>query len=205
MLVELSMVERYDAVREVLDGAAVTDVATRYGVDRRTLIAGWSATPARVSTPIDRNSRPDCCPHQMPADIEARIVELRSSPSWLVATHDPEQAAASSKSSLLTLRSTAVSCATALSNPSPADAGQTTTSAGGGCARSELWQIDVMGSLFLTEGSESSVVTGIDDHSRPVLGFANAATQERQSRVDSECAAILELLEARAGGDRLDG
>ncbi len=38
MLVELSMVEqRYDAVREVLDGATVTDVATRYGVDRRTL------------------------------------------------------------------------------------------------------------------------------------------------------------------------
>ena len=35
MLVELSMVEqRYDAVREVLDGATVTDVATRYGVDR---------------------------------------------------------------------------------------------------------------------------------------------------------------------------
>ena len=38
MLVELSMVEqRYDAVREVLDGASVKDIATRYGVDRRTL------------------------------------------------------------------------------------------------------------------------------------------------------------------------
>jgi transposase-like protein len=38
MLVELSMVEqRYDAVREVLDGATVTDTATRFGVDRRTL------------------------------------------------------------------------------------------------------------------------------------------------------------------------
>jgi transposase len=38
MLVELSMVEqRYDAVREVLDGAAVTDTAARYSVDRRTL------------------------------------------------------------------------------------------------------------------------------------------------------------------------
>jgi transposase-like protein len=39
MLVELSMVEqRYQAVREVLDtGATITDVAARYGVDRRTL------------------------------------------------------------------------------------------------------------------------------------------------------------------------
>jgi hypothetical protein len=34
MLVELSMVEqRYDAVREVLDGASVKDMAIRYGVD----------------------------------------------------------------------------------------------------------------------------------------------------------------------------
>lgn len=39
MLVALSMDEqRYDAVREVLDsGASITDVATRYGADRRTL------------------------------------------------------------------------------------------------------------------------------------------------------------------------
>ena len=37
-LVDLSMVEqRYDAVREVLDGATVKDTAIRYGVDRRTL------------------------------------------------------------------------------------------------------------------------------------------------------------------------
>lgn len=39
MLRELSMVEqRYQAVREVLDsGAGVSEVALRYGVDRRTL------------------------------------------------------------------------------------------------------------------------------------------------------------------------
>jgi len=39
MLVELSVVEqRYLAVREVLDcGAKISDVATRYGVDRRTI------------------------------------------------------------------------------------------------------------------------------------------------------------------------
>jgi hypothetical protein len=38
MMVELSIVEqRYDAVREVLDGATITDVATRYEVDIRWL------------------------------------------------------------------------------------------------------------------------------------------------------------------------
>ncbi len=38
MLTELSVVEqRYLAVREALDGARITDVATRNGVDRRTI------------------------------------------------------------------------------------------------------------------------------------------------------------------------
>ncbi len=39
MLVELSVVEqRYLAVREALDtGATITDIARRYGVDRRTV------------------------------------------------------------------------------------------------------------------------------------------------------------------------
>ena len=52
MLVELTMVEqRYLAVREVLDtGASVTDVATRYGVDRRTLHR-WLVRYERLTDP----------------------------------------------------------------------------------------------------------------------------------------------------------
>ncbi len=59
MLVELSMVEqRYDAVREVLDGATVTDVATRYGIDRRTLYR-WLVRYARegLAALADRSSK----------------------------------------------------------------------------------------------------------------------------------------------------
>jgi hypothetical protein len=33
----------------------------------------------------------------------------------------------------------------------------------------ELWQMDVMGRLFLSDGTETKVVTGIDDHSRFVV------------------------------------
>jgi len=43
----------------------------------------------------------------------------------------------------------------------------------------ELWQMDVMGGVFLTDGSELKVVTGIDDHSR----FCISAKVVR----DSEC------------------
>jgi transposase-like protein len=82
MLVELSMVEqRYLAVREVLDtGANVTDVATRYGVDRRTLHR-WLVRYANhgLAALADRSSKPDRCPHQIAPEVEARIVELRRS------------------------------------------------------------------------------------------------------------------------------
>ncbi len=85
MLVEPSRVEqRYDAVREVLDGATVKDTAIRYAVDRRTLHR-WLvryATEGLAALP-DKRSKPDRCPHQMAPEIEARIVELRRShPGW---------------------------------------------------------------------------------------------------------------------------
>jgi transposase len=84
-LVDLSMVEqRYDAVREVLDGAKVRDTAIRYGVDRRTLHR-WLLRYATegLAALADRSSKPDRCLHQMAPEIEARIVELRrSQPGW---------------------------------------------------------------------------------------------------------------------------
>ena len=86
MLQELSMVEqRYLAVREVLDtGATITDVALRYGVNRRTLHR-WLIRYAAggLGALADRSSRPDRCPHQVDAAIEARIVALRRAhPGW---------------------------------------------------------------------------------------------------------------------------
>src|SRR5438552_11202383 len=85
MLTELSVVEqRYLAVREALDGAKITDVATRYGVDRRT-VHRWLLRYANegLGALADRTSRPDRCPHQIAPEIEARIVALRMShPGW---------------------------------------------------------------------------------------------------------------------------
>ena len=61
-LVELSMLEqRYLAVREVRDtGASVTDVATRHGVDRRTLHR-WLVRYANegIGALADKSSKPD--------------------------------------------------------------------------------------------------------------------------------------------------
>ena len=86
MLVELGLVEqRYQAVLEVVnDGASVVDVARRYGVARQT-VHGWLRAYATggLGGLADRSSRPLSCPHQMPPEVEARIVQLRGEhPGW---------------------------------------------------------------------------------------------------------------------------
>lgn len=76
VLVELGLVEqRLAAVREVLDGATVTDVARRSGVARQT-VHEWLRRYAMsgLAGLIDGSSRPASCPHQMPPAVEARIV-----------------------------------------------------------------------------------------------------------------------------------
>ena len=65
MLVELGLVEqRYRAVLEVLnDGAAVTDVARRYGVGRQTVHKWLKRYAAEgLGGLVDKSSRPDTCP-----------------------------------------------------------------------------------------------------------------------------------------------
>ena len=85
-LVELSMLEqRYLAVREVLDtDATVTDVAARHGVDRRTLHR-WLVRYANdgIGALAETSSKPDRCPHQLAAVVEARIISMRTTqPGW---------------------------------------------------------------------------------------------------------------------------
>jgi transposase-like protein len=87
VLVELGVAEqRYRAVLEVLDeGATVTDVARRYGVARQT-VHGWLrryANQGGLAGLADRSSRPESCPHQMSAVVEAQVVRVRREhPSW---------------------------------------------------------------------------------------------------------------------------
>jgi hypothetical protein len=54
----------------------------------------------------------------------------------------------------------------------------------------ELWQLDVMGSVFLTDGMGLSIVTGIDDHSR----FCVIAKVVARATARPVCDALLEAL-----------
>jgi hypothetical protein len=86
MLVELGLSElRYRAVLEVLAGATVIEVARRYGVSRQTVhvwLVRYAADGGVVNLD-DRSSRPHGCPHQMPAVLEAKLLEVRDrNPMW---------------------------------------------------------------------------------------------------------------------------
>jgi transposase-like protein len=74
--------QRYQAVLAVIsDGLSVSQVAEQVGVSRQTLhswLAGYEAEG--LEGLMDRSHRPASCPHQMPAVVEAALLELRLSP-----------------------------------------------------------------------------------------------------------------------------
>jgi len=192
MLVELSMVEqRYDAVREVLDGATVTDVAARYGVDRRTLHR-WLVRYANegLAALADKSSRPDRCPHQMAPEIEACIVELRRAhPGW-----GPRTILNKLRRDLdgPPSRSAIYRCLVrhSLIQPKPRRRRRDDYKRWERSRSMELWQIDVMGGVFLSNGIGVSIVTGIDDHSR----FCVIAKVVARATARPVCDALLEAL-----------
>jgi transposase InsO family protein len=194
MLAEVSVFEqRLLAVREVLDSAAkITDVAVRYGVDRRTLHR-WLVRYASdgMSALADKSSRPDRCPHQMTPAIEARIVDLRRAhPSWGPRTllnklrreveHPPSRSAI--YRCLVRQR---------LIDPKPRRRQRSDYKRWERKRSMELWQIDVMGNIQLIDATRMSVVTGIDDHSR----FCVMAKIVERATARPVCDALVEALE----------
>ena len=78
---ELSVAEqRYQAVLAVIsDGLSISQVAGKFGVSRQTLHSWLARYEAEgLEGLVDRSHRPGSCPHQMPADVEARLLELRA-------------------------------------------------------------------------------------------------------------------------------
>jgi transposase len=83
---ELSVAEqRYQAVLAVIsDGLLISQVASKVGVSRQTLHSWLARYEAEgLEWLLDRSHRPASCPHQMPASVEAVVLELRRSrPYW---------------------------------------------------------------------------------------------------------------------------
>jgi transposase InsO family protein len=195
VLAELGVAgQRYRAVLEVLeDGAPVTEVARRYGVARQT-VHEWLrryANEGGLGGLADRSSRPESCPHQMAPEVAARIVGLRRAhPSWGPSRirRQLEQQGADP----LPGRSSACR---ALVRHGLVEARKRKRRREDyrrwerGRAM-ELWQMDVMGRVFLAGGQEARIVTGIDDHSR----FLVCAKVVVRATAGPVCQALAEAL-----------
>ena len=79
------MEQRYQAVSFVVhDDESVVEVGRRFNVSRQTVHAWLARYEAEgLEGLTDRSHRPGSCPHQMPAEVEAAVLELRRSrPYW---------------------------------------------------------------------------------------------------------------------------
>jgi transposase InsO family protein len=196
MLVELSVVEqKYRAVLAVIaDGWAVCEVAEQWGVSRQSVHA-WlrSYEEGGLEGLRPRSRRPVGCPHQMPAAVEAVVLEMRRvHPGW-----GPRRI-------LHELRRGGV-------DPLPSRSGVYRALVRAGAIEPqsrrrrsehwrrwergspmELWQFDVVGGFLLADGTHAKALTGLDDHSR----FCVSAALMRREQTRPVCEAFTAALRA---------
>jgi len=161
--------QRYQAVLAVIsDGLSISQVASKVGVSRQTLhswLARYEAEgPERL---VDRSHRPTSCPYQMPAHVEAALLELRRSrPYWgprrLVFELSkrgvsPVPSESGAYRALVRVQ---------MIDPHLRDRRSRKWKRWERAAAMELWQMDVVGGFPLADGTSAKALTGIDDHSR---------------------------------------
>lgn len=161
---------RYRAVREVLGGSPIGEVAERYGTTRQSLHA-WRRRFEAEGMPglVDRSRRPKSSPSRVDAEVEALICQLRREhPRWGARRVVHE----------LGLRGVAVV-------PGRATVHRVMVRNGlvkpqdqqhrrqyrrwQRDAPMQLWQMDIVSGVPLSDGRSAKLVTGIDDHSRFVV------------------------------------
>ncbi|WP_327007063.1 IS481 family transposase [Dactylosporangium sp. NBC_01737] len=161
---------RYRAVLEVRNGSPVVEVALRYGASRQSVYT-WKARYELegLAGLEERSRRPHHSPHRLAAEIEALVCELRRSHRrWgarrLVfelarrgVTGVPSQATVHRA-----LVRNGLVQAEEQHHPRKYKRWQRETPM-------HLWQLDLVGGLYLADGREFKLLTGIDDHSRYVV------------------------------------
>ena len=189
MLRELKVVEqRYQAVLQVLDGIPVTEVAERFGVARQT-VHRWVARyrDGGIGGLADRSHAPKEHPWRISAEVEAVICDLRGShrrwgPRRLVFELAKRGHPDISRSTVYR-----VLVRHGLLQPVPRRRRRDQYRRWERSAAMELWQLDVTASLFLADGRECKIITGIDDHSR----FCVIATVVARATARAVCLAFV--------------
>lgn len=191
---ELSVAEqRYQAAMAVIaDGLSVSQVAQKVGVSRQTLHSWLARYEAEGLEGLkDRSHRPVRCPHQMPAHVEAALLELRRSrPYWgprrlvfELAKRQVMPVVSESAAYRALLRAGMI-------DPAARDRRSRKWKRWERGAPMELWQMDIVGGFPLADGTSAKALTGIDDHSRLCVAARLMARERTRAVCDGLRAAL---------------
>src|ERR1044072_8879669 len=183
---ELSVAEqRYQAVLAVIcDGLSISEVPSKVGVSRQPLHSWLARYEAEgLEGLVDRSHRPVSCPHQMAAEVEARLLELpRAHPYWRprrlafeLATRPVAPLPSESAAYRALVRAQLI-------DPHLRDRRSRKWKRWERGAPMEVWQMDVVGGFSLADGTSAKALTGIVDHSRMCV-CARLMSRERTRAV----------------------
>jgi Homeodomain-like domain len=113
---------------------------------------------------MDRSRRPGSCPHQVSAQVKAVACELRREhPRWgpLRLAHELGKAGVTPVPSRMSVYRVLVRYH--LIDPQPRKRPKDSYARWERDAAMALWQPDIVGGVFLADGTEAKIVTGIDD------------------------------------------
>lgn len=182
---------RYRAVREVLGGSPVGEVAERYGTTRQSLYS-WRERFEAEGVPglADRSRRPKTSPSRLGAEVEAVICQLRREhPRWGARRISFElgQRGMSAVPARATVHR--VLARNGLVKPQEQRHGRK-YKRWQRDAPMQLWQLDIVGGVPLAGGREAKIVTGIDDCSRFVVVSAVILVQSGRAVTEAFAAAM---------------
>jgi len=193
---EMSVTEqRYKAVQAVLaDGRAVGQVASEWGVCRQTMHRWLARYESDGLDGLgDHSSRPAHCPHQMPPEVEAMVLEMRRAhPYWgarriaFELVRKGVQPATSESAVYRCLVRAAVI------DPMTRRRRRESWKRWERGAPMELWQLDVVHGFALADGSAAKALTGIDDHSRYCVSARLMVRERTQAVCDGFSSALRE-------------
>jgi transposase InsO family protein len=182
---------RYRAVMEVLDGSPVSEVAVRYGVSRQSVYSWRERYEADgIDGLRDASRRPRTSPSRLAAEVEALVCELRRAhPRWgarriafEVAQRGVDRPPSrATVHRVLERNGLVVPQAQRHKRKYKRWARETPMA---------LWQMDLVGGIYLADGRECKMLSGIDDHSRFVVCAAVLAIPSGRAVADAFTAAM---------------
>lgn len=202
MFVELSVVEqRFRIVLAVVeDRLPVAEVAAHNGISRQTL-HNWLRRyhAGGLAGLVDQRTKPASCPHQMPAEVEVRLLELRREhPKWgpTRLRYELGQLGVDPVPGRTSIHRALVR--NGLIEPLPQRRRRTEYRRWERTRPMELWQMDVVG-FRLSDGTLMSMLSGVDDHSR----FCVCAAVMARADSRSVCAAFNAALQRHGFPDQI--